>query len=58
MNRKQYIESYKSRNGSTKNSSKSYTRYSEGVIKQENQVKREAGFRARVLELKEARNKK
>ena len=58
MNRKQYIESYKSRNGSTKNASKSYTRYSEGVIKQENQAIREASFRARVLEAQQKRDSK
>ena len=40
MNKEKYIESYKLRNGSTKNASKSYARYLEGVIKQNNQSNR------------------
>ena len=58
MNREQYIENYKSRNGSTKNASKSYNRFLEGVTKQNNQGKREACFRARVLEAQQKRDSK
>ena len=58
MNREQYIESYKLRNGSTKNASKSYNRFLEGVAKQNNQAKRQASFRASVLEAQQKRDSK
>ena len=48
MNKEQYIESYKARNGSTKNASKSYKRYAEGVNKQFSQARRTATFKAEV----------
>tara|TARA_Y100001938_G_scaffold41535_1_gene57262 strand:- start:1225 stop:1401 length:177 start_codon:yes stop_codon:yes gene_type:complete len=58
MNREKYIENYKSRNGSTKNASKSYNRYLEGITRQNNQAKRQASFRARVLEAQQKRDSK
>ena len=50
MTREEYIARYKANNGSTKNASKSYTRYLEGVTRQNNQFKRQASYRARVLD--------
>tara|TARA_R110002012_G_scaffold305872_2_gene510189 strand:- start:504 stop:680 length:177 start_codon:yes stop_codon:yes gene_type:complete len=58
MNREKYIESYTLRNGSSKNASKSYTRYLEGVIKQDNQAKRKDTRIARYLEEERKRNSK
>ena len=58
MNKEKYIESYKLRNGSTKNASKSYARYLEGVIKQNNQSNRKDTRIARFLEDEKTRNKK
>ena len=56
MNREQYIESYKSRNGSTKNSSKSYKRYVEGVNKQFSQARRSATYKAEVRKAQKKRD--
>ena len=55
MTREEYIARYKANNGSTKNASKSYARYLEGVTKQNNQLKRQASYRARVLDTQKKR---
>tara|TARA_R100000808_G_scaffold8540_2_gene24149 strand:+ start:2763 stop:2945 length:183 start_codon:yes stop_codon:yes gene_type:complete len=55
MNRDKYVESYKTRNGSTKNANKSYNRYLEGVNKQNNQANRQAKFKANELKAQQER---
>ena len=55
MNRDKYVESYKTRNGSTKNANKSYNRYLEGVNKQNNQANRQAKFKASELKAQQER---
>ena len=55
MNRDKYVESYKARNGSTKNANKSYNRYLEGVNKQNNQANRQTSFRANELKAQQER---
>ena len=55
LNKEKYIESYKLRNGSTKNASKSYTRYFEGSYKQENQNNRKKAFIKKQLEAQKER---
>ena len=52
-----YITKYKARTGSTKNASKSYKRYSEGVNKQFSQARRTAQYRAEVRRLQNANTK-
>ena len=48
MDKQTYVERYKSRTGSTKNASKSYKRYAEGINKQFSQARRAAQYRAEV----------
>jgi hypothetical protein len=48
ISKESYIERYKARTGSTKNASKSFVRYSEGVNKQFSQARRTAEYKARV----------